>query len=178
MRMSARTNKSGAGRPRTPDKIKKANGTYRKDRAVDRAEPDPILKMPEPPEYLGEVGRAEWNAKVPHLVSMKLISDADLGALGALCNEFQNYIEAEAVCKKNARYYPVKDEGGKVKCWLMHPAHTTAQQHLKAYQSLCNEFGMTPASRVKLPENREDPRAKTASILDFVKGGMNKQKTG
>jgi P27 family predicted phage terminase small subunit len=174
----ARTNKPGAGRPRTPDAIKKAQGTYRKDRALNGVEPDPITQIPEPPEGLDEYGIKEWYAKATQLVAIKMISDADLGALFALCNEFQNYIAAEAICKKNARFYALKDEAGKVKCWMIHPAHTVAQQHLKAYQSLCNEFGMTPASRVKLPEGVKDPREKTASILDFVKGGMAKAKTG
>jgi P27 family predicted phage terminase small subunit len=177
--MRSRTNKPGAGRPRTPDKIKKAMGTFRKDRALNGIEPDPIGEVPEPPDYLDEYGQAEWRSKASHLVAMGLISEADLGALAALCNEFQNYLAAEAACRKNARYYAVLGDDKKVKYWGVHPAHTTAQQHLKAYQSLCNEFGMTPASRVKLPDGQVDKRKKTASILDFVKGGSTlRAKTG
>lgn len=67
-----------------------------------------------------------------------------------LCKEWQNYVEAETMLDKHARYYNVKDDSGQVKYWGIHPAHTIAQQHLKAYIQLCNEFGFSPASRSRI----------------------------
>ena len=168
---------SKAGRPPIPDEIKKNKGTLRPGRVKNNADHIPIKELPAPPEFLGASGIQEWNSKIQHLSDIGILAAADLGALSALCKEWQNYVDAEQSCDKNARFYAVKDESGKVKYWGIHPAHTIAQQHLKAYITLCNEFGMTPASRSNVQISKGAALtgvAKQASILDFVKGGSKK----
>lgn len=168
---------SKAGRPRIPDEIKKNKGTLRPGRIKNNATHAPVKELPAPPEYLGAAGVQEWNSKVQHLFEIGILAQADLGALAALCKEWQNYMEAEQSCDKNARFYAVKDDKGKVKYWGIHPAHTIAQQHLKAYITLCNEFGMTPASRSNVQIGKPSAMAgkeRQASILDFIKGGRVK----
>lgn len=88
---------------------------------------------------------------------MNMLHKTDLGILALLCKEYENYIRAEAAADKIGRYYSVEDDGGQVKYWGIHPAHTQSQQHLKAYIQLCNEFGFSPAarSRISMPTSEK-----------------------
>lgn len=143
----------GGGRPRIADAEKAKKGTLQKCR-ITKISPPPasvsISAPPPPPEWLGENGQQEWIDKTDLLDRLKILHRTDLGLLAMLCKEWQNYVEAETMLDKHARYYNVKDDSGQVKYWGIHPAHTIAQQHLKAYIQLCNEFGFSPASRSRI----------------------------
>jgi P27 family predicted phage terminase small subunit len=155
------------GRPRIADAEKAKRGTLQKCRIRDTAIKDSMLDgLPEPPEFLNEIGAKEWREKVSILDKMKMLHATDLGMLAALCKEFQNYVSAEMDTRDKPRYYALKDDGGKVRYWGVHPVHSIAQQHLKAYIQLCNEFGFSPASRSSIGIKAE-PK-KEASILDFM----------
>lgn len=123
-------------------------------------------ELPQPPPFLSEEGIAEWDSKVSVLKRMDLLARSDLGLLAALCMEWENYVRAEAAAREHGRYYAVKDEEGGVKYWGLHPAHTVAQQHLKAYIALCNEFGFSPASRSKIGAKGDaKPLTKAGALL-------------
>lgn len=81
---------------------------------------------------------------------MNMLHKTDFGLLALLSKEYENYIAAESDAEKVGRYYNVEDESGQIKYVGIHPAHTQAQQHLKSYITLCNEFGFSPASRSKI----------------------------
>ena len=158
-----------------PDEIKEHRGTLRPGRVRDSIKAEPIEDLPAPPDFLNEKGREEWERQTASLKSLGLLSRADLGSVAAMCKEWQNYLLAEAACDGNSRYYSIKNPDGKVKYWGIHPAHTIAQQHLKSYITLCNEFGATPASRYRMPNaGISQPQTKTMSILDLMKGGKTK----
>ena len=136
------------GRPRIADAEKAIRRTLQKCRIRDVPINDNMLdELPPPPDFLDEIGQKEWNEKIRLLDKMKNLHATDLGMLAALCKEFSNYVRAEKEASDKARYYALKDDGGKVKYWGVHPVHSIAQQHLKAYIQLCNEFGFSPASR-------------------------------
>lgn len=141
------------GRPKIAVAEKQKKGTLQKSRieAVKNS-PDPpkIECVPPAPEWLGEHGKKEWDEKADLLDRMNMLHKTDLGMLAVLCKEWQNYVEAESFLDRSARFYSVYDDAGMVKYWGIHPAHTIAQQHLKAYITLCNEFGFSPASRSRI----------------------------
>lgn len=109
-----------------------------------------IDRIPEPPDWLGAVGKKEWQDKADMLDRMNMLHKTDFGLLALLSKEYENYITAESDAEKVGRYYNVEDESGQIKYVGIHPAHTQAQQHLKSYITLCNEFGFSPASRSKI----------------------------
>ncbi len=98
------------------------------------------------------------------LDKVKILSKTDLATLTALCNEWDEYIRSSTEAKMTGRYFKIlgkptqtiNDDGDveyqdNVVSIQIHPIHTISQQHLKAYISLCNEFGLSPASRAKVP---------------------------
>lgn len=140
------------GRPRIAEAEKKKKGTLQKCRTVKKSviTPPVINAPPPPPEWLGDHGKKEWTLKADLLDRMHMLHKTDLGMLATLCKEWENYVEAEVELSGTARYYTVRDEAGGVKYIGIHPAHTIAQQHLKSYITLCNEFGFSPASRSRI----------------------------
>ena len=141
------------------DAEKAKKGTLKKHRIVKSAvTPPQIEKMPDPPDWLDKYGIEEWKLKCDQLDRMNMLHKTDLGLLATLCKEWQNYVEAEQYLAKVPRFYEVEDsETGRIKYIGLHPAHTVAQQHLKAYIQLCNEFGFSPASRsrIKMPTDEK-----------------------
>ena len=157
------------GRPRIADAEKAANGTLQKCRIRDSPIIDSMLEeLPQPPDFLGEIGKREWVEKIRILERLRNLHATDLGLLAALCKEYENYVKAEMDASDKARFYVIKDGDGKAKYWGVHPVHSISQQHLKSYIQLCNEFGFSPASRSAL---NIKPETKQASILDLMKGG-------
>lgn len=156
------------GRPRIADAEKAKKGTLQKCRIRDSTIQNSMIeKLPDPPDFLDEIGRKEWATKVSLLDKMKILHGTDLGMLAMLCKEFSNYVKAEKEASDKARYYALKDESGKVRYWGVHPLHSIAQQHLKSYIQLCNEFGFSPASRSKLSisTDSEKPVSKAGLLL-------------
>jgi P27 family predicted phage terminase small subunit len=162
------------GRPRKADALHKVDGTYRKDRHASTMAVIPgtqIEAPPSPPEWLGSYGADEWSRLVSLLDKVKILSKTDLATLTALCNEWDEYVRSSIEAKLVGRYYKIfgkpteaKNDDGDIEyidnvvSVQIHPLHTITQQHLKMYISLCNEFGLSPASRAKVPHESADER--------------------
>lgn len=148
------------GRPPIADAEKALRGTLQKCRIRDKPIQDSMLnELPPAPDFLGEIGQKEWNEKIVLLDRLRNLHATDLGMLAALCKEYENYVKAEKEANDKARFYALKDGDGKIKYWGVHPVHSIAQQHLKSYIQLCNEFGFSPASRSALnikPEKKPE----------------------
>lgn len=155
------------GRPRLADAEKAKKGTLEKSRVKKKTiDPPKIDRIPDPPDWLGKHGREEWKVKCDQLDRMNMLHKTDLGILASLCNEWHNYVEAELILKKTPRYYQVDDpKTGQLKYIGLHPAHTIAQQHLKSYITLCNEFGFSPASRSRLSMPTDEKIVSKAAAL-------------
>ena len=53
-----------------------------------------VDELPEPPEWLGEAGVAEWHRIGPWLVSKGLLSEADVGAFTVYCANYNMLVVA------------------------------------------------------------------------------------
>ena len=152
------------GRPRLADAEKAKKGTLQKCRALKKSTAPPaaasISAPPAPPEFLGEAGQKEWRDKTDLLDRLKILHKTDLGLLAMLCREWENYISAEQETKGISRFY--ETEKGYMG---IHPLHTIAQQHLKSYTQLCNEFGFSPASRSRISMPTDEKIVSKAAAL-------------
>ncbi len=157
------------GRPAISKEEKEKKGTLRKCRDKPVLQSAPMIgSLPEPPEELTEKGREEWQRIISGLDKTKLLSPTDLGTLKALCLEFERYVKCTLEVRNNPTgpTFAVLDGEGRVKYWALHPMHTAAQQHLKSYNMLCNEFGLSPASRQKIGSvTSEKPVSKAGLLL-------------
>lgn len=114
-------------RPKTKEQ-KLAQGEKRKCRLPD----DNILEfpttntVPDPPKWLKKEGKAVWNEIAPALHAQRVLTTADVYALGHLCQLHQEMVED---IKKGIK-----------------PTAADRSQ-LRMYFS---EFGMTPSSRTRI----------------------------
>ena len=143
---------SGGGRKPTPTRLKLLNGNPGR-RPLNRNEPQPQARLPRAPEHLSEVARKEWKRAGRFLLQLGLISDIDLAAFAAYCTAYGRWVDAEqalqtyGVMLKSPNGFPVQS-----------PYLAVANRALEQMRSLLSEFGMSPASRVKVHvESRQEP---------------------
>jgi phage terminase small subunit len=121
-------------RPRKPDHLKLVSGT---DQPC-RREPEPEVRVPaleespEPPDWLPNAHAVkEWCVLAPIMTANRLLTDANVSALGQLCAL----------------------HGKLVQLWS---AGETPTGHLLAqYRNLINDFGLTPIARGRIKATGE-----------------------
>lgn len=133
---------------------------------------DIVNDMPSPPEYLDDIGRAEWAVIVPQLKNSGILSKIDLSIIAIYCNEISTYIECQNQMRKaGTRVMVIKDEAGKIKYAQQVPYQKIANDAMERALKIASEFGMTAAARTRIGAN---PEKKEVSILEFMKGPAKK----
>jgi P27 family predicted phage terminase small subunit len=142
-----------AGRRPKPTKLRKLGGKAG-HRALNDAEPAVPVEIPEMPTGLSEFAQAEWNATLPMLVNMGIISRVDGSALAAYCECCDSCFEAKKEVKRLGRIIeePICSKTGEVIGYKRkaNPAVAMLYDALKLMKSFLIEFGMTPAARSRL----------------------------
>ena len=154
--------KGCAGRRPLPTAIKRLRGNpgHRKLNAQE-------LKLeamePNMPPFLSEVAQREWNAIVPLLLRLGVLTELDGKALAAYCFSYARWRDAEQLVVSLGGPVirePIRDkEGNKVGERLKrNPAIAISSDALKNMKSYLVEFGLTPAtrSRLKIEQPKEE----------------------
>ena len=133
------------------------------DKEPEYEKSDELLK---PPPYLSTHAKKEWKRIAPMLLNNGLLTNVDISALGAYCQAYNRWIEAE----KAIRTYGmtcVTDKGNIIQRPEVGIANTAMRDMLK----YAKEFGLTPSSRTNLKaekvEEQEDP------FMTFMRGGKS-----
>ena len=122
-------------------------------RPINDREPDAPEGVPECPEWLDDVAKAEWFRVSKILMDMHLLTPADQTALAAYCVEYSRWVFAESqvrqfgmIVKAPVTEFPMKS-----------PFLTIANQAREAMLKLMVEFGFTPSSRsrIRVPDDNE-----------------------
>jgi P27 family predicted phage terminase small subunit len=129
-----------AGRP--PDPLRLITGTGHRPIPVPATvDPSPI---PDCPEYLNATARDVWTYLVDVLEPSKILESSDRYALELLCEAYAEY--RDALEHFEASPIVLGSQGQEVRSpW--HAVLINARQELR---KALNEFGLTPAARVKL----------------------------
>lgn len=158
------------GPPPKPSKLKKLEGTFRKDRAAGGTEMVPAAGVPVRPSWLDPEAKKEWARIVPQLAQLGVLTDIDGSMLA-------DYCAAHSLAVKAAKQY--QREGLVIKTPFgpqRHPMIKVAQEARSQARLLAGEFGLSPSarSRVKIPE--KPPATDTTEA--FLFGGPKLVKTG
>ena len=138
----------GKGRKKMPTKIKELRGTIRKDRTLENEMTVAVVEViPEPPEWLSEIGRQEWNKVCVELHGKQMLHHIDLRLLEAYCNAISLHIETEMMLRDKGRIQVFKDEEGNVKHAQAVPYQKIANDALDRAMKIATQFGFTPSSR-------------------------------
>lgn len=123
----------------------KLHGNYREDRHGGAA-PDPPTAIPDPPPMLKGEALEEWNRITQLLSQVKCIAELDRATLAAYCTEWARYVIANNRLRVIRTLLSESTKGTK----MPHPLLRISDKALKNMLSICQEFGLTPASRTRL----------------------------
>ena len=144
------------GRPRKPIQVKIAEGNRSKDPDLGlHQEVSLPKKMPEPPDYLSDYAREEWEYMAPLIYDSDLLRTPDGRA-------FANYCEIYAQWRRCCEQH--KEEGYELTV-INAKGHIAMNPLLKVFEK-CNvqmlayltQFGLTPASRGKVTVFNKDEK--------------------
>lgn len=117
--------------------------------------------MPKPPKYFNGYSKAKWEELAPIFVEKNTLSTADLSAFELLC---QHYGDAMIL------YEAMVDKYGSLANYFIDRNSQTMGEYLayhkaiSAYTKMLIEFGLTPASKKKVPAQEistgDDPISK------------------
>ena len=133
------------GRKPKPTAIRLLEGNPGK-RALNAHEPVAPEELPDCPDYLDDVARAEWFHTVAVLREMRLLSRADRTALAAYCTVHSRWVHAEEQVKKFGAIVKSPEKGFPMKS----PYLTVADQAMELMRKFMVEFGLTPSSRSRI----------------------------
>lgn len=141
------------GRKAIPGKIHQLHGTYREDRHGGGVKVDSVL--PDPPDRLPIVGQIEWRRLAPELNKLGVLSELDLTTLEMYCTVFARWIKAEGKIREQEEGEISRTPNGyqQQSAWLQ-----ISNNCIKQMQSLCAEFGMTPATRARMRLIEQQPK--------------------
>ncbi len=138
-------------KPKTPWELR-ASGSWRAgllDHAV-KAEPG----APPCPRWLDPDAKKAWRWLAQQLAIMRVLSKADRTAMMRYCQTFSRWKRAEMFLQRYGHTYPLKDQAGKVRCFMAFPEVNIAATLAQQLGRLEQEFGLTPAARSRLwPES-------------------------
>lgn len=128
------------GRPNIPSALKILKGNPGR-RALNSREPEvgPITELPAPPKYLGRIARTLWQVKGHQLIDAKMLTTLDLEALA-------RWAQWQEVLIRASNKLNFDQLGTFASTNLLN----TMSMASKAIRTLESEFGMTPASRVRV----------------------------
>lgn len=132
-----------------PTALKKAAGNPGK-RQLNDGEPVPPAGLIEPPDWLGESGRAIWDQLAPTMVVMQTLTTADVLPFARYCELFARWLELRELMWKNKSVYPVKDQKGQVRYVAEHPWSVELRRLTAQLLQLEREFGLTPSARSRI----------------------------
>ena len=128
-----------------PTKAKKApaEGTPAVKNAKNK--PKKAVKIPSPPDYFSGYSLKKWNELAPIFAERNM---ADLSAFELLCLHYGDAMDL---------YNAMIEEGGSMAGYLAGKNSQTMGEYLayhkamSAYTKMLTEFGLTPASKKKVP---------------------------
>lgn len=154
------------GRKPKPTNLKLIAGTDRADRRND-AEPKPAPALPAPPAFLSDEAKAEWTRTADQLYQLGILSKIDRAALGAYCQAYGRWEQAERALARMAERDAVthgmmiKTTNGNA---VQNPLLGTANKAMADMMRYAAEFGMTPSARARIKAeplgDEEDPAQK------------------
>lgn len=129
-------------------------------------------KPPMVPGYLKEdkYASAEWKRITKELIAKNILSKLDLAALEILCKSYSRWrrLEEELDRLADLTYNPSMENVDYIQ---QRPEVSMATNYAKQYKTMCTEFGLTPASRHKLFEEKPNNENKPSPMQAILNGG-------
>jgi P27 family predicted phage terminase small subunit len=146
------------GRKPKPTGLKVIAGTDRADRRNEN-EPKFAPDIPSAPPFLSKEAAAEWDRVCGQLYAQGVLSQVDRAALGAYCQAYGRWEQAEAALARMAerdnvtKGLMIKTTNGNA---VQNPLVGTANKAMADMMRYAAEFGMTPSARSRIAASAPD----------------------
>ncbi len=153
-----------------PTAIRKLEGNVGHHRAIPGEEPKPQVGVPEMPKGMGLAAKRHWRNYVHNLMQSGVLTVVDGAALAEACKSAAlAEIYFKKVIAKPTVNLPIFDKDGAIVAWkeVANPLANDYIKMSKNQKSYQIEFGLTPASRVKLRvEKKPDAEQELPSVSE------------
>ena len=126
---------------------------------------------PDAPVWLDADSKAAWDALVPQLDGMGVLTKVDQNALGRYCRFWARWRKAEQFIDQHGDMYPLKDDQGRTKCFQQWPQVAIAAKLAQQLTRLEQEFGLTPAARTRIHVAQQEGREADHRKARFFEAG-------
>lgn len=152
----------------------KKAGTYKPSRHANRIQEmeNPLEVVPNPPADFDKRHSDKWLEVCKNLQKLRILFDQDLDVVEIYVRNWFIWIDASKEVSSTGITFV--DENGKVS---KNPAFGVMQEAGKVVTQIGALIGYSPRARMGI-KVQDTSKAKTASILDLIKGGRAKTKTG
>jgi P27 family predicted phage terminase small subunit len=144
------------GPPAKPLALLKQSGSWRAN--INKNAPEPTEGVPQKPTFMSEEAQGYWDALVPLLLDMGLLTMADGDSLALYCQSLARLAECERVINEEGLTYTQYAEDGSIRMIRARPEQRMAKELYTIVSRLGKEFGLSPSSRAHL--NVADANAK------------------
>jgi P27 family predicted phage terminase small subunit len=143
-----------------PTKLKKLEGTYRKDRAPKNEMQPPLVEEVETPSVLlNDYAKKEWIKQTGILNSLEMLAETDTSLLLSYCIEMGRYFELSEKLNGEITF---TTPNGHIQVL---PEVTEANKSLQNAIKLSSLFGFNPASRTKIEAPKQKPKDSFDGLL-------------
>jgi len=136
-----------------PTELKIVRGTAKSRRKTEPAPPADGIVMP---GHLGQVAQSKWRELLPMLQAVKVMTRADVEALGRYCDTWEWWLATRAKLKAEGDTYPILNDKGEVKYVAQRPEVSIAHKLAVQLRQLEQDFGLNPSARTALNVQAED----------------------
>jgi len=135
-----------------PTALKLVEGNPGK-RPIHADEPRPPLARPKAPGWLSAEAKREWRRVVNLLADVGMMTELDVGLLGAYCDAYGTWVRARKALERVARAdettggLVIRTQKGN---FIQNPLINVINTAMQLMKSFACEFGMSPAVRSRL----------------------------
>ena len=145
-----------------PSSVLKREGTYRKDRHLNRVESVAKLlpTIPEPPGHFDQTHREKWGEVCQKVFNLGILTEQDTDVLELyVCN----WVMWEAACAEVKKRGITFTDGDRI---IKNPAFSIMQESGKVIQQLSGLFGFSPRARMGIKTDPQEEKDPFASFLN------------
>lgn len=137
-----------AGRKKIPDEVKVVKGTFQKCRRSALVKSVQVVKIPAPPKDWSKDAKKVYKIAAQQLRLYRLLTPENLTQLSAYAAEMGKYIELEREVRSEGYLVEMSLPFGVIN--VANPKLKIAAAALKNATRLATEFGLTPASLMRM----------------------------
>jgi P27 family predicted phage terminase small subunit len=137
---------------KVPTKIKMLRGTLKNTRHnPDELEFRALERLPKPPEWMGDVGKIEFNNIIDEYFNLGILSKLDLPSLSIYCQAYDDYVRLTEYTKGN------ETQVNKVSGLTSNiPEVAIKQKALDTVLKFATQFGLTVRARSNISNKKKE----------------------